>query len=81
MICAHADVKNLGDTLSQKKNSEVFSEVIVGVFMTAVLGLLIYFTIIISGMEVFDGKSKVPVKAFFTDVGVTLERARSDSRS
>ncbi len=55
--------------MSQKKNSEVFSEVIVGVFMTAVLGLLIYFTIIISGMEVFGGKSKVPVKAFFTDVG------------
>ena len=52
-----------------KKNSEVFSELIVGVFMTAVLGLLIYFTIIISGVEVFSGKRKVPVDAVFNDVG------------
>jgi len=37
--------------------------------MTAVLGLLIYFTIIISGMEVFGGKNKVPVTVFFHDVG------------
>jgi len=55
--------------MSLKKNSEVFSEVIVGVFMTAVLSLLIYFTIIISGVEVFGGKSKVPVDAVFSDVG------------
>lgn len=55
--------------MSLRNNKEVFSEVIVGVFMTAVLGLLIYFTIIISGVEVFGGKSKVPVKVFFHDVG------------
>lgn len=55
--------------MSLKNNSEVFSEVIVGVFMTAVLGLLVYFTIIISGVEVFNGKAKVPVYAVFHDVG------------
>ena len=55
--------------MSLKSNKEVFSEVIVGVFMTAVLGLLIYFTIIISGVEVFGGKAKVPVKVTFHDVG------------
>jgi len=52
-----------------RKNSEVFSEVLVGVFMVAVLGLLVYFTIIISGIEVFNGKNKVPVSVFFKDVG------------
>ena len=55
--------------MSQNKNGEIFSEIIVGVFMTAVLGLLIYFTIVISGVEVFSGKSKVPVDALFSDVG------------
>ena len=60
--------------MSVKKNSEVFSEAIVGLFMTAVLGLLIYFTIIISGVEVLGGKSKVPVTALFLDVGGLKER-------
>lgn len=55
--------------MSVRKNSEVFSEVVVGFFMTAVLGLLIYFTIIISGIEIFNGKSKVPVTVIFHDVG------------
>mgnify|MGYP001306962049 CR=1 FL=1 len=55
--------------MSLKKNSEFFYEVIVGVFMTAVLGLLIYFTIIISGVDVFGGKSKVPVDVVFRDIG------------
>ena len=60
--------------MSLKKNSEVFAEVVVGVFMIAVLGLLIYFTIIISGIEMFGGKSKVPVTVSFHDVGGLKER-------
>jgi phospholipid/cholesterol/gamma-HCH transport system substrate-binding protein len=60
--------------MSLKANNEVFSEVIVGLFMTAVLGLLIYFTIIISGVEVLGGKSKVPVSVLFHDVGGLKER-------
>lgn len=55
--------------MSGRKNSEFFSEVIVGVFMVAVLGLLVYFTIIISGIELFNGKSKVPATVLFSDVG------------
>ncbi len=55
--------------MSLKNNKEVFSEVVVGVFMSAVLGLLVYFTIIISGIEVLNGKSKVPVAVRFDDVG------------
>jgi len=55
--------------MSLKKNKEVFSEVIVGTFMVAVLGLLVYFTIIISGVEVFNGKSRAPVTVHFQDVG------------
>lgn len=55
--------------MSDRKNSEFFSEVIVGVFMVAVLALLVYFTIIISGTELFTGKSKVPVTVLFSDVG------------
>lgn len=60
--------------MSLKKNSEVFSEVIVGVFMVAVLSLLAYFTIIISGIDLLSGKSKVPVTAMFHDVGGLKER-------
>ncbi len=60
--------------MSLKTNNEVFTEVIVGLFMTAVLGVLIYFTIIISGVEVFGGKSKVPVTVLFHDVGGLKER-------
>ena len=32
-----------------KKNNDLFSELIVGVFMVAVIALLAYFTIVISG--------------------------------
>ena len=55
--------------MSLKNNREVFSEVIVGLFMVAVLGLLVYFTIIISGIDVLNGKSKAPVTVRFHDVG------------
>lgn len=52
-----------------KQNTDFFAEVIVGLFMTAVLGLLIYFTLIISGTDLFNGKHKVPVEVAFDDVG------------
>jgi phospholipid/cholesterol/gamma-HCH transport system substrate-binding protein len=55
--------------MSLKNNSEIFYEVVVGVFMTAVLGLLVYFTIVISGVDLVNGKSKAPVDALFSDVG------------
>jgi len=48
---------------------DVFSEAIVGLFMLAVLGLLVYFTIIISGVDVLQGRQKVMANVVFTDVG------------
>ena len=52
---------------SRKKDP--FSEAIVGIFMLAVLGLLVYFTIIISGVDVLQGRRKVVANVEFLDVG------------
>ncbi len=57
-----------------KKNKDVFSEVIVGIFMVAVLALLVYFTIVISGVDLVFGSRRVPVRVEFTDVGGLKER-------
>ena len=42
--------------------------------MTAVLALLAYFTIVISGVDIFVGRTKVPVKIEFPDVGGLKDR-------
>ena len=57
-----------------KKRSDVFAETIVGIFMTAVLALLVYFTIVISGVDILVGHTKVPMKVEFTDVGGLKDR-------
>ncbi|MBO7207402.1 MAG: MCE family protein, partial [Kiritimatiellae bacterium] len=57
---------------SNRKDS--FSEAIVGVFMLAVLALLVYFTIVISGVDVLGGRSKVEARVTFTDVGGLKEQ-------
>ncbi len=57
-----------------KKNSDVFGELVVGVFMVAVLALLAYFTIVISGVDLLVGREKVPVTISFPDVGGLKER-------
>lgn len=54
--------------MSKRKN-DAFSEAIVGLFMLAVLALLVYFTIVISGVDVLQGRTKVVATATFTDVG------------
>ena len=59
--------------MSKKKN-EVFAETIVGIFMAAVLALLVYFTIVISGMDILIGRTKVPITVEFTDVGGLKDR-------
>lgn len=58
----------------KRKRNEVFAETIVGVFMTAVLALLAYFTIVISGVDILVGRTKVPVLIEFQDVGGLKER-------
>ena len=57
-----------------KKNSDVFSEVVVGIFMVAVLALLVYFTVVISGVDVLFGREKALARIAFTDVGGLKER-------
>lgn len=54
--------------MSRRKN-DVFSEIIVGLFMVAVLSLLVYFTIVISGVDVLKGRQKVFARVTFASVG------------
>ena len=54
--------------MSRKKN-DGFAEAVVGLFMLAVLALLVYFTIIISGVDVLTGREKVRVSIAFSEVG------------
>ena len=56
------------------KRKDSFSEVIVGIFMLAVLSLLVYFTIVISGVDVIGGRSKIEASVVFTDVGGLKEQ-------
>lgn len=48
---------------------DFFGEAIVGLFMLAVLSALVYFTIVISGVDVFQRKSKVAASVSFKDAG------------
>ena len=57
-----------------RKNSDVFSEVVVGVFMVAVIALLGYFTIIISGVDLVFGRQRAQATIAFRDVGGLKER-------
>ena len=57
-----------------KKKNDIFAETIVGIFMAAVLALLVYFTIVISGMDILIGRTKVPIRVEFTDVGGLKDR-------
>ena len=52
----------------KKKNSELFSELLVGAFVVAVLCLLCYFTVIISGRDLFTGHQRTTVEVKFSDV-------------
>ena len=58
----------------KRKRSDVFAETMVGVFMAAVLALLGYFTIVISGVDILAGRSKVPITVEFADVGGLKDR-------
>ena len=55
--------------MSRRKRSDAFSEAIVGLFMIVVLALLVYFTIVISGVDVLKGRQKVVARVAFTSVG------------
>lgn len=51
-----------------RKNG-TFGEIIVGLFMIAVIALMGYFTIVISGVDIIRGDNKVNVKIVFAEVG------------
>ena len=57
-----------------RKNRDVFSEIVVGIFMVAVLALLAYFTIVISGVDLLMGRAKTTGTFVFRDVGGLKER-------
>ena len=57
-----------------RKNGDVFSEVVVGIFMVAVIALLGYFTIVISGVDVMFGRKRATATIAFEDVGGLKER-------
>ena len=52
-----------------RKGKDAFAEALVGLFMVAVVALLAYFTIVISGVDVLSGRSKVRVRVVFDQVG------------
>ncbi len=56
------------------KGRDVFGEVVVGTFMLAVLSLLAYFTIVISGVDLLSSRKKATVRVEFTDIGGLKER-------
>ena len=57
-----------------RRNKDVFSEMVVGIFMVAVLALLAYFTIVISGVDLLMGRAKTTATFEFRDVGGLKER-------
>ena len=57
-----------------KKNNDFFAELLVGTFVTAVVALLAYFTIVISGVDLFAGRERVRATVEFRDVGGLKDR-------
>lgn len=51
------------------RKSDAFTETVVGLFMLAVLALLVYFTVVISGVDVLAGREKVHARVTFSAVG------------
>ena len=52
-----------------KKQNNTFQQAIVGFFMVTLLGLLAYFTIVISGGDLLFGRNRRPVSIVFDQVG------------
>lgn len=52
-----------------KKKNNSFAEAIVGLFMVSLILLLAYFTIVVSGVEVFSDKRRQPLHLVFDNVG------------
>ena len=55
--------------MSKKKNGDVFAELTVGLFMAVVFALLVYFTVVISGVDILTGRDRIRSTVVFSDVG------------
>lgn len=51
------------------RSKEVFSETVVGLFVAGVFALLVFFTIVISGVDVFSGRQREDLNVLFPNVG------------
>ena len=52
-----------------KRKNELFSHAVVGFFMLALVALLAYFTIVVSGVDLLSGRSRRQVQIVFDQVG------------
>lgn len=52
-----------------RRKSEAFTQLIVGLFMIVVIALLGYFTIVVSGVDILAGRSRLKLSVSFKQVG------------
>lgn len=52
-----------------KRKNETFTQLVVGFFMVTLMALLAYFTIVVSGVDLMTGRSRIKIRAVFTQVG------------
>ena len=52
-----------------KKRNDTFSHAVVGLFMVALVALLAYFTIVVSGVDLLSGRNRRRVNIVFSNVG------------
>ena len=52
-----------------RRKSEAFTQLIVGLFMIVVIALLGYFTIVVSGVDILSGRSRLKLSVMFSQVG------------
>ena len=55
--------------MNKKNNKDVFAELTVGLFMAAVFALLVYFTVVISGVDLLTGRDRTHATVAFSDAG------------
>ena len=52
-----------------KRKNETFTQLVVGFFMVTLMALLAYFTIVVSGVDLMTGRSRIRVTVLFDQVG------------
>lgn len=51
------------------KSKEIFNETVVGLFMVGIFALLVFFTIVISGVDILSGRRREALSVLFPNVG------------